>query len=443
MLVPLLQNVGWRIASSSDVACLQHLDSGVFIEIPALAETMNMPKLNEFTVDVMCDEDYSYELWFGDRVLSQGLGVSHEVHNIVLTASDLYHELDKAPGAVDPAPGKGKKLRINAVGALTLELMVLTRSAHHHGKSKGHHSKEDAKKTVKPVINRTGSQADGRSLLYVSYIRINKGFRIGMSPMDSEGGEQDDMRGGGGGSSRGGGSRGGNEDDQEENGEGGGGTSSDMCLEMEERVVMGGLVRVITYLEDELGTICEVYEKNGLGSTDDEASEEEDKGDEDEEEEDGGKGAPPFSPVVVSINTVAARPNHIAHPTHDQRHKHGEHAHKQRVPATHLRLCDHAAGVQNKDNTKISEHKYEVMDTLKTISGVKTFHLRQPQLDKDTDPHRSARDFEIYMIRRSIQCSDLSCLRTPPLHTFYQHPLTQSLTYTSFINTLTYTLSHS
>ena len=216
-----------------------------------------------------------------------------------------------------------------------------------------------------------------------------------------------------------------------------------MCLEMEERVVMGGLVRVITYLEDELGTICEVYEKNGLGSTDDEASEEEDKGDEDEEEEDGGKGAPPFSPVVVSINTVAARPNHIAHPTHDQRHKHGEHAHKQRVPATHLRLCDHAAGVQNKDNTKISEHKYEVMDTLKTISGVKTFHLRQPQLDKDTDPHRSARDFEIYMIRRSIQCSDLSCLRTPPLHTFYQHPLTQSLTYTSFINTLTYTLSHS
>ena len=66
-------------------------------------------------------------------MLSQGLGANHEVHNIVLTASDLYHEMDKVSG---PGPGggaggneaggagKAKKLRINAVGSLTLELMV-------------------------------------------------------------------------------------------------------------------------------------------------------------------------------------------------------------------------------------------------------------------------------------------------------------------------------
>ena len=383
------------------MACLQHLDSGVFIEIPAYAETMNMPRLDEFTVDVMCDEDYSYELWFGDRVLSQGLGANHEVHNIVLTASDLYHELDKAPGATDAAQGKGKKLRINAVGSLTLELMVLTRAAHHHGKGKGQHSKEDAKKTVKPVINKTGTQADGRSLLYVSYIRVCKGFRIGMSPMEGDEGDVEEGRGTQ--SGRGGVSRRGNEDDMEDSGEGG---DNNMSLEMEERVVVVGVTRVITYLEDELGTICEVYEKNGLGLDDDEAGNEDEKNEEEEEEEDGGKGAPPFAPVVININTVAARPHYLDHGAHD-RHKHGHHAHhKQSVPATHLRLCDHAAGVQNKDNTKVSEHKYETIDTLKTISGVKTFRLQQPQLDKDTDPHRAARDFEIYMIRRSLNTTD-------------------------------------
>ena len=226
-----------------------------------------------------------------------------------------------------------------------------------------------------------------------------KGFRIGMSPVDTEEGEMDDAV-----SRRGGGRRGGEEEDVD--GSGGGSNSgtppTDMSLEMEERVVVVGVVRVITFLEDELGTICEVFERNGLGVDGEEAEEEDDKGgDEEEDEEDGGKGSPPFSPVVVNINTIAARPHYIAHPSHDQRHKHGEHAHK-RVPATHLRLCDHAAGVQHKDNTKVSEHKYEVTETLKTISGVKTFHLRQPQLDKDTDPHRAARDFEIYMIRRWV-----------------------------------------
>jgi hypothetical protein len=381
MLVHLLRNVGWSIADSNDVTCMQHLDTGVFIEIPAFAGAEPLCKLDTFVIDFMCDQEdgCSYELWFGDRLLRSGLGAQNDLCSISVSAADLYHELEKVDTSADG--GRPKTVKINAVGALTLELMVLTRAHHQKGASKGHHDVKESKAKVKPVVTITGYQPDGRELLYIDHLKVFKGFRLGMMNFPD--------------------------------GLGGDGADDEMqSLEIEPRVVVGGITRVVTFLENDLGTVVEVFEKNGLGvDAEGDAGDANDVADEDAD-------LPPdatvvFAPAVVTINTVAARPGYHPHELgHHDRHKHGtgaqHHVHHHRLvpPATHMTIVDHAAGVLKSDTYKVTEHKVAVTESLKTISGVKTFPLRRPKLDPDADVHRCVRDISLDMIRRSVNGAD-------------------------------------
>ena len=420
LLGGLLEEVGWSMAIEGQLALLYHTESGLFIEIPnshaAFTRLLNnkknlenasnnkggnnlpqpLPSLSEFKIDFMCDEACSYELWYGERLIQNGVGEQDTLESIVVHATDLYHVIDRFGSAIptpmpyDSSKNKNKNVNRNkkhsdsnngsnnedcnddddckclSSGTQQLMLMVFSRNPTESIVIKDNNSNDR-----KPLFSNVSTQPDGRLLLHVTYIKILKGFRLGLlqSEIDIQTDDFDKNC----------------HDDDHDHG----------SLQLEERIVVGGIVRVVSYMDRDLGTLTEIFEKEtDLGPVPQGPILHK------KNERIGGEPAEDlFSRCILNINTLLSTQKQDYIPDNGDSNNENNNLNVQDVP-THVRVVDRAVALELSDplESTVVENMVELLETAKTISGMREVLLEKPVLTGDINRHSCSREVMIEVL---------------------------------------------
>ena len=372
LLSGLLRDIGWKLALEGPLALLMHNETGIFIEIPnchsasstSTGKPEPLPTLSSFEIDFRCAEPSSFELWHGDRLIKSGLGEEEEMNVIAIDSSDLFHCTDRFGSAIPIDVPENKNAYDTestyaspTAGSQMLMLMVYARDPHEKETKK----KDKKKVDKKPLFTNIGTQADGRVLLHTTYIRIHKGFRLGF--LENEDDDSDDDSG---------------------------------SLQLEERVIIAGITRVVTYMENDLGTLAEFFEPDPCISISAQGPSLHKKssplGNEPHEDL--------FGRCLLSVNTVLAMPQEDFIP--EKNKGRGPNEGIVDEGPTHVRVVDRAVALSLLDplESTVVEHRTDETESATTISGIKEIVIDQPVLSGDINIHRCSREFFIQLIKK-------------------------------------------
>ena len=375
LLVSLLRDIGWKIALEGPLAMLMHPETGVFIEIPnchtasstSTGKPEPLPTMSEFEVDFRCAEPSNYEVWYGNRLVRSGQGESDSLNIISIDCTELYLETDKFGSAVptdipesdnDGYEDDGENEKSFTTGTQMLVLMVFRRDA-----TETAVVEKKKKEKRKPLFTNTGTQSDGRVMLYATYIKIYKGFRLGF--LQSEGDDSDDDQG---------------------------------TLELEERVLIAGITRVTSYMENDLGTLTEFFEKDAESPLTPQGLALHKKplflGGEPHEDL--------FARSMLCINTKASVPSsdYIPEKNKVSSSKYTEPTFEE--GPTHIRVVDRAIAIDLQDplESTVAEHRTDNTEVGKTTSGIKEIFLERPVLTGDVNIKRCSRMLTIQLLKK-------------------------------------------
>ena len=421
LLNGLLQEIGWSLAIEGQLALLYHDESGLFIEIPnsrdsslvsRLSNDKNIKKtkndntnvnvaiplplssVNEFQIDFMCDEASSYELWYGERLIRSGTGEQDIMESIYVHATDLYHVTDRfgaaIPTPIPYVPTKRNKNNIDYIkeninfnedsndnddtrtfqsassGTQLLILMVFARDSTDISVPK-----ENINTDRKPLCSNVSTQPDGRVLLHTTYVKVLKGFRLGILQTDDENENENE-----------------NEDDD--------GIQDLGSLQLEERIAIAGIVRVVTYMDRDLGTLTEIFEKEiDLGPVP--------QGPVLHKKNIPIGGEPVedlFSRAILHINTLQGAKKHDFIPDKTSNSSKNDNSNNTEINTanvadvpTHVRVVDRAVALDLSDllESTVVENMVDILEIATTSSGIKEILLEKPVLTGDINRHRSSR----------------------------------------------------
>ena len=391
LVADMLRDVGWRLAVEGPLTLLMNAETGIFIEIPdshtssstASDTPEHLPTLSEFEIDFRCEEPSIYELWHGDRLIKQGLGEPDILNQISIDSSELFHETDRFGCAIpiniperenedtDPIV---KKCQSATTGLQVVILHVFSRSdAEKVGK------KEIKAADKKPFYSNLRTQPDGRTLLHSTHIKLLKGFRLGF--FDNDEAREGRERGIG---------------DNEEQG----------TLQLEERVMFCGIARVTTYLEHDLGTFTEFFEKDEENLAYPQGSRVHKKpvnlGGEPHENL--------FARSLLCVNTAVTVPPTDFIPEKGDGNGNGNSHHASKHDndsyldegPSHIRVLDRAVALALQDplESTVVEHRVDVTESGKTSNGIKEILLERPVLADDINIHRCSRELTIQLLRK-------------------------------------------
>ena len=391
LVAAMLRDVGWRLAVEGPLTLLMNAETGIFIEIPdshassssSAGNPEHLSTLSEFEIDFRCDEPSVYELWHGDRLIKQGQGQPDTLNQISVDSSELFHETDRFGCAIPiniPEREKNdtdpvvKKYQSSTTGLQLIILHVFARSvAVKTGK------KEIKAADKKPFYSNSRTQPDGRLLLHSTHIKLLKGFRLGFFDIE-EGADVRDR---------------GDNDDQ-------------ATLQLEERVMFCGIARVTTYLEHDLGTFTEFFEKDEENLAYPQGSRIHKKpvslGGEPHENL--------FARSLLCVNTAVTVPpaDFIPEKTKNDSNgsginhhtsKHDNDSYQDEGPS-HIRVLDRAVALDLQDplESTVVEHRVDVTESGKTSNGIKEVLLERPVLSDDINIHRCNRDLTIQLLRK-------------------------------------------
>ena len=421
LLNGLLQEIGWSLAIEGHLALLYHDESGLFIEIPNSRESSLVSRLsndknikkrnndnynnnvnvaippplssvNEFQIDFMCDEASSYELWYGERLIRSGTGEQDIMESISVHATDLYHVIDRfgsaIPTPIPYVPTKRNKNNNNydkdnsnfnednndnddtrtfqsaSSGTQLLILMVYSRDP-----SDISIPKENMNVDRKPSFSNVSTQSDGRLLLHMTYVKVLKGFRLGILQSDDENENENEFKDG----------------------------NQDLgSLQLEERIAIAGIVRVVTYMDRDLGTLTEIFEKDI------------DHGPVPQgpvlHKKNTPIGGEPvedlFSRAILCINTLQSAQKQDFIPDKTSNTNKNDNSNNTEINTanvadvpTHVRVVDRAVALELSDllESTVVENMVDILEIATTRSGIKEIVLEKPVLTGDINRHRCSR----------------------------------------------------